>query len=216
LSRVAPFLTLSESYVEQAFTRMNQFGPDATPAGAPPRAATTLLKAVARSIVPSRADFCFIHLADGEHLRCVATAHATRAGQRIVSELGRVHRIRRNDPESTVAQVVRSGRPRVRSDIPVDAGPHRAPRISDVHRQLRPRSALVVPLLLGSTVVGALTLGYADSDRRYGSHHLAGAKRLAKRIAGHLTHGYRTAGSATAFARSASASTRRVPLRARV
>jgi GAF domain-containing protein len=183
---------------------------------APPRAATTVLKAVARSIVPSRADFCFIHLADGEHLRCVATAHATRAGQRIVSELGRVHRILRNDPESTVAQVVRSGRPQVRSDITLDAGPHRIPRISNVHRQLGPRSALVVPVLLGSNIVGALTLGYADSDRRYGSHHLAGATRLAKRIAGCLTNGYRAARRARAFVRSASASTRRVPLRARV
>lgn len=195
--------------------RMNQFGSDATPAAAPPRAATTLLKAAARSIVPSRADFCFIHLADGEHLRCVATAHATPAGQRIVRELGRVHRIRRSDPESTVAQVVRSGRPQVRSDIPIDAGPHEEPRIGNVHRQLGPRSALVVPLLLGSTIVGALTLGYAESRRRYGSHHLADAKRLAKRIAGYLT-GYRTAGSARAFVRQASASTRRVPLRARV
>jgi GAF domain-containing protein len=186
------------------------------PVVAPRRAASMVLKAVARSIVPSRADFCFIHLVDGDHLRCVATAHATRAGQRIVDELGRVHRILRSDPESTVAHVVRSGRPQVRSEIPIDADPRQPPRIRNVYRQLAPRSAVVVPVLLGHAIIGALTLGYANSDRRYGVHHLAGAKRLARRIAGCLMGGYRTADCARAFTRPAPTSTRRVPLRARV
>ena len=194
---------------------MNQLGSEAMHVLASPRTATTVLKRVARSIVPSRADFCFIHLADGEHLRCVATAHATRAGQRVVAELGRVHRILRSDPESTVAQVVRSGRPQLRSEIAIDAHPSAAPRIIDVHRQLGPRSALVVPLLLGSRTVGALTLGFANSHRRYGSQHLTGARRLANRITDYLARVNRTVAGAKPLARTAAASTRRLPLRAR-
>jgi GAF domain-containing protein len=195
---------------------MNQFGTDATHAISPPSAATTFLKRVARSIVPARADFCFIHLADGEHLRCVASAHATRAGQRIVTELGRVHQILRTNPESTVAQVVRSGRPQLRHEISVDPERGAEPRILDVHRQLRPRSALVVPLLSGSHILGALTLGFATSDRRYGSHHLTGATRLAKRITDYLANGRPPIGGDKPLARTATASTRRLPLRARV
>jgi GAF domain-containing protein len=199
----------------EAFTGMNQFGSDAMHVLASPRAATAVLKRVARSIVPSRADFCFIHLADGERLQCVATAHATRAGQRIVAELGRVHQILRSDPESTVAQVVRSGRPQLRSEIAIDAHAPVSPRIIDVHRQLGPRSALVVPLLFGSRPIGALTLGFATSDRRYGSQHLTGARRLAKRITDYLAGARRSVAGAKPLARTAAASTRRLPLRAR-
>jgi GAF domain-containing protein len=194
---------------------MNQFGSDATHILAPPRYAATILKRVARSIVPSRADFCFIHLADGEQLRCVASAHATRQGQRVISELDRVYRIRRTDPESTVAQVVRSGRPQLRSEIAVDAGTHLSPRVANVHRQLGPRSAIVVPLLSGDRVIGALTLGYADSDRRYTAQHVAGAKRLAKQITGCLVDGQAASLMVKPLARAA-VSTRRLPLRARV
>jgi GAF domain-containing protein len=195
---------------------MTQFGSDATPMVASPGHVTTAnLKRLARSAVPSRADFCFIHVADGDDLRCVATAHATRQGQRVVSELGRVYRIRRNDPESTVAQVVRSGRPQVRSEIAVDAARDVSPRVADVHRQLGPRSAIVVPLLFGNSVVGALTLGYAMSDRRYGTQHLTGARRLAKQIADCLANGHATGAMMKSTPRVPS-STRRVPLRARV
>jgi GAF domain-containing protein len=194
---------------------MNQLGSDATDILSSLRYAPTILKRIARSIVPGQADFCFIHLADGEHLRCVASAHATREGQRVVSQLGRIYRIVLSDPESTVAQVVRSGRPQLRSEIAVDAGSHLAPRVAHAHRQLGPRSAIVVPLLVGGTVVGALTLGYAASDRRYAAHHVTGVKRLAKEIASCLTNG-RPAASARPPARAATASARRLPLRARV
>jgi GAF domain-containing protein len=195
---------------------MNQFGSDATRIlPSPGSVATTILKRLARSVVPSHADFCFIHVADGEELRCVATAHATRKGQRVVSELGRVYRIRRSDPDSTVAQVIRSGRPQLRSEIAVDAGPGMTPRVAHAHRQLRPRSAIVVPLLSGNSVLGALTLGYATSARRYGAQHLAGARRLARQIAACLANGHGPGPLAKPTSRAAP-STRRVPLRARV
>ena len=196
---------------------MNQFGFAATPLVASPGQVTTsILKRLARSVVPSRADFCFIHVADGEDLRCVATAHATRKGQRVISELGRVYRIRRSDLQSTVAQVVRSGRPQLRSEIAVDAGPAVSPRVANAHRQLGPRSAIVVPVLFGKYAVGALTLGYATSDRRYGAQHLPAARRLAKQIADCLTNGHPPAGVVKSTPPRSASSSRRVPLRARL
>jgi GAF domain-containing protein len=182
---------------------------------ASPRQSTTLLKRIARSIVPSRADFCFIHVAHGEQLRCVANAHATRQGQRVVSQLGRMYRILRTDPESTVAHVVRSGRAQLRNEIAIDAGSDLAPRIAHAHRQLGPRSAIVVPLLFGDHAVGALTLGYAGSNRRYASHHVAAVTRLAQRITRSLTASHVTSAAAKPLGRAASSSSRRLPLRAR-
>lgn len=196
---------------------MNRSGSDAALIFASPGHATkTILNRLARSIVPSRADFCFIHVADGDDIRCVATAHATREGRRVVSELGRVYRIRCSDPESTVAQVVRSGRPQLRSAIAADAGRCVSPRIAHVHRQLGPRSAIVVPVLFRNYVVGALTLGYAVSDRRYGAQHLAGARRLARQIAACIVNGHQPLAVVRPTPPPTSSTTRRVPLRARV
>jgi GAF domain-containing protein len=194
---------------------MTEFGSDATHLLPSRRQSTTLLKQIARSIVPSRADFCFIHLAHGEQLRCVANAHATPRGQRLVSQLGRMCRILRTDPQSTVAHVVRSGRPQLRSEIAVDESSDLPPHIAHVHRQLGPRSAVVVPLLFGGHVVGALTLGYAGSNRRYAAHHVATVMRLARRITRSLTAAHVTPPPAKPLGRGTSSSSRRLPLRAR-
>jgi GAF domain-containing protein len=194
---------------------MNQFGSDAAHLLAPPREVTATLKAIARSIVPSRADFCFIHLAGRTYLRCVASAHATPAGERVVGELSRAYRIPRSDPDSTVAHVIRTGQPQLRSEIAPDPGAGDAKRIINFHRQLAPRSAIVVPVIVERQTVGALTLGYADSNRRYGSQHVAGATRLARRIAWYLVSDRRAAGMKP-LGRTAVASSRRLPLRARV
>jgi GAF domain-containing protein len=149
--------------------------------------AAIVLKRLARSFVPSLADFCFIHITDNDLLRCAASAHATREGRRVVHELARIHRILRSDPASTVAQVVRSGRPQLRNEIAIDPDPRLSRGVAQAHRQLAPRSAIVAPLRSRADVLGALTLGYAKSGRRYNPHDVSIVERLAREIASYLT-----------------------------
>ena len=120
---------------------MNQFRSDAVGLAASMRDTRQYLERVARAAVPAAADLCLVYLLDGEQLRCAASAHATRRGDRLLRDLNRVYRITQDDHESTVAQVVRLRRPSLRSDIrpehqalePPVAGPA---RVFDIHRQL--------------------------------------------------------------------------------
>lgn len=138
-----------------------------------------------RAAVPSLADFCLVHLVAGRGITFVAGAHATRAGRRVIHALMRTHRIRPDDPDSTVAQVVRTRRPTLRTTIFPDLNERkvRAGGIADLHRRLAPTSALVVPILRDATVFGAVSLCYSHSGRAYGARQLPSAERLASRIA---------------------------------
>src|SRR6266850_7151111 len=69
------------------------------------------LEQFARGFVPERADFCGLYLIDGDVLTCVAQAHATRAGDRLVQRLNRAYHIAVTDPVSTSALVARTGQP---------------------------------------------------------------------------------------------------------
>jgi GAF domain-containing protein len=187
---------------------MNQFLSETTTILASAGESHTVLQRLAQSFVPSQADFCFIHLADNHHLRCVAAAHATRAGRKLVRGLARLYRIKPNDPLSTVAQVVRSGRAQLRSEIAAEHGPG-LPRVRvfDLHRQLAPQSAIVVPLAGRDHVLGALTMCYGESRRHYTAHDLTHAKRLARQIAAYL---------AKPLLRPTAAAPRRLLVRARI
>jgi GAF domain-containing protein len=172
---------------------MNQFLSDAVRIGAVPRDAPAYLERVARAVVPALADFCLVYLLDGEQLRCVASAHHTRAGNRLLRALHKVYKITRDDGESTVAQVVRLRRPSVRAEIRPE---HQASeshvmelaRVFDIHRQLAARSALVVPIEGRSGVLGAVAFSYAQSGRHYRSSDVAVAERVAHDIALAVDH----------------------------
>jgi hypothetical protein len=55
--------------------------------------------------------------------------------------------------------------------------------VADLHRRLACRSALVVPLIVGSQVLGAVSLCYAGSGRTFGPADLAAGQRVAREIA---------------------------------
>ena len=59
-----------------------------------------------------------------------------------------------------------------------------APRgsVADLHRRLACRSALVLPIRVGNTVTGAVSLCYAGSGRTYAATDLADARRIAREI----------------------------------
>jgi GAF domain-containing protein len=147
-------------------------------------AARRRIERAAREAVPTLADFCFVHLVAGRAIRCVAGAHSTRGGSRDMRALIKVHRIRLDDHDSTVALVVRSGRATLRREIrPEVPGRARPGGVSELHRRLAPTSALVVPIAHGSRVIGALSLCYSHSGRTYAVRHVAAAERLAARVA---------------------------------
>lgn len=172
---------------------MNQFQSDAFRIAALPRDTPVYLEGVARATVPVLADFCLVYLLDGEQLRCVASAHATRAGDRLLRALQKVYKITRDDRDSTVAQVVRLGRPSLRAEIrPEYQAPDRRmtqlARVFDIHRQLAARSALVVPIEGRSGVLGAAAFSYAQSGRHYKPADVPIAERVAHEIALAVDH----------------------------
>lgn len=138
----------------------------------------------ARAAVPTLADFCVVHLISKNGLTAVAGAHATREGDRLLRALMHVHHIHPADRDSTAAHVVRAARPTLRRSISTLAD-RDAPSgsISDLHRRLAPTSALVVPIAHQGIVLGALSLCYAGSRRRYKAQDLPAAQRLAARLA---------------------------------
>ena len=172
---------------------MNQFLSDAVRIAALPRDTPLYLERVARAAVPAVADFVLVYLLEGKQLRCVASAHVTRAGDRLLRALNKVYKITRDDRESTVAQVVRLRRPSLRAEIrPEHESPDRRvaalARVFDIHRQLAVRSALVVPIEGRSGVLGAVAFSYAESGRHYKAADLRVAERVAHQIALAVDH----------------------------
>jgi GAF domain-containing protein len=173
---------------------MNQFRSDAVRIADLPRDTPQYLERVARAAVPALADFCLVYLLDGGQLRCVASAHATRAGDRLLRELHKVYKITRDDRESTVAQVVRLRRPSLRAEIrpeyqSSDESVTELARVLDIHRQLAVRSALVVPIEGRSGVLGAVAFSYAQSGRHYRPADLPVAERVVSQVALAVNHG---------------------------
>jgi GAF domain-containing protein len=143
-----------------------------------------VVERTAHEAVPLLADFCIVHLKARGALAAVTGAHATRTGDRNLRALIRGHRVRLNDLHSTVAHVVRTGDPVLRRVIPPDPQTPSDPnRLETLLRRLAPHSALVVPIAVGKTVLGTVSLCFSESRRSYSARHLGAARRLAARIA---------------------------------
>jgi len=148
------------------------------------RAARTTMEQIVRRAVPALADFAVVFVVDGVSIVGIASAHVSPGGQRLLRALRRVYRVGRDDLQSTVAQVVRMGRPSLRRDIQHEDH-SRAPRgsVADLHRRLACRSALVLPIRVGETVTGAVSLCYAGSGRTYSASDLVCARHIAREMA---------------------------------
>src|SRR3954464_12439970 len=120
-------------------------------------AARKTIQRVARGAVPAPADFAMVFVVAGRSIVAIASAHVSPSGERLLRALQRVYRIRRDDLHSTVAQVVRTGRPSLGRIMVVESA-RGAPvgSIADLHRRLACRSALVMPIRTGDAVTGAV------------------------------------------------------------
>jgi GAF domain-containing protein len=147
------------------------------------RAARRKIRDVAKGTIPSLADFAVVFVLDGRSIVGIATAHVTPDGERLLRALQRVYRVRVADLQSTVAQVIRNGRPAVRNGITHDhVRVVRRGSVADLHRRLGARSALVIPIANGSGVFGALTLCYAGSGRAYTRADIPAGRRVARAL----------------------------------
>ena len=137
--------------------------------------------------IPRLADFCLIHVATPRCLRCVTAMHRGSHHSRDMLALMSSRPIRRDDLTSTVAGVVRSGKPVLRPTIrqeDIDRASRGA--MTRVYSRLAPRSALVVPLIADGAVLGTLSLCYSQSGRSHAPHHVPQAERLAARVSAAL------------------------------
>jgi GAF domain-containing protein len=151
------------------------------------------LATIANLVVPRLADWCAVDLVveDGEGRRFdrVAVAHVDPAKVRLARQLLERYPA---DPtaETGVPQVVRTGTSELHAEIP-DAMLVAAARDEEhlrLIRELGLGSALIVPLCGNGGNLGALSLVYAESGRRYTEDDLRFAEDMARRAAVAVEH----------------------------
>ncbi len=144
------------------------------------------LSNVARLAVPRLADYCAIDVVNEDNqVRSLELADVDpekeEAGRRMHEE----HPV---DPESNhpVAQVLRSGRPILFSDVDEDVLRLFAEDDEEYLQELRNigiDSAMYVPLVARGRTIGVISFVASESDQRYGPSDLALAQELTRRAA---------------------------------
>ena len=137
-----------------------------------------------RAVVPSVADYCAVDLLDettGRTSRIAAyhrdpgqAAALREIGERIAPRMGGT---------DTISHVLTSGEPALLPDLPDRPAPQ-DPEVGRLYQQLRPRSAMLVPLRARGRILGVLTLcSEQPYGRRYGRRDLHLASDLAGKAA---------------------------------
>lgn len=140
-----------------------------------------VVERVARLAVPALADACSICLADGDHLRPVAVAHADADQQAVVERLA-ARQPRITNPD--LLRVFTDGVSMLESSVPPDDHPAAE---DDEHQRLLGllgvTGGLAVPLTAGSRHLGVLVLMMTSDARRLTEEDLAFAEDVAVRAA---------------------------------
>jgi len=139
-----------------------------------------VLKSVGRLTVPRLADWCvFYAQEEGPAPRWVYFAHSDDRIEQMLDGTSPTQRAA-IDALLPVREVLDSGSPEVLGEIPQPADGDLPSREIDA---LVPKSAMVLPLVVGGRSRGALALMSSSDARRYGSEDLALAEDLSQRIA---------------------------------
>ena len=149
----------------------------------------------ARRAIPRLADFCLIHVATPRSIRCVTAVHRGEQHSRDMLAMLSLRPIPRDDLTSTVACVLRSGRPTLRAAIRNENLDRRG-AVAQLYKRLATRSALVVPLVSGDAVLGTVSLCYSHSGRSHALQQVPQAQRFARRVAAALVSAVRATRSA--------------------
>ncbi|WP_433801800.1 SpoIIE family protein phosphatase [Actinomycetospora sp. CA-084318] len=143
-------------------------------------------RALARIVVPALADYCCVDLL--EEVGMPSSAHRVAVNHRDDTKTDTVSALGRwitptDDGDDPVDRVLAGGPPSLLPELPVRPEGLREDRdLLAQYEQLRPRSAIVVPLRARGQVLGALTLGTElPYGRRYSQRDLYLASDLAAR-----------------------------------
>lgn len=134
-------------------------------------------------VVPKFADWCAIDLVgSGGRIQRLAIEHRDRDKLELANELWR--RITPTlEGDSGLARVLRSGR----SEVCLQIADESRAKVNDEHlqllRDLGITSAMIVPLVVRGTTIGAITFGAAESGRHYTKADLDVAEQLSFRAA---------------------------------
>jgi PAS domain S-box-containing protein len=143
-----------------------------------------ILQQVAQVAAGALADYCLVHVEDGEGVRTVGLAHADPTREELVRGLLRRFPLQPSQADHPILCVLRSGEPELMATVD-DAGLDRlctGPDHRDMVRALGLRSALAVPIRSHEGVLGVLTLARTAGEP-YDAHDLALAEALARRAA---------------------------------
>lgn len=145
----------------------------------------TTLNRVAQIIVPKLADWCAIHVVDQDQsVQQLAVAHADEHKVALALELQEKYP---PDPDapSAVYKVIRSGEAEYLPSISEELLERSAQDEEhlEMMRQLSPKCALILPLIARDQVLGAITLVWAESGRRYSRSDMELAEEIARRAA---------------------------------
>jgi PAS domain S-box-containing protein len=143
---------------------------------------STMLSSLAHALVPSIADFCSIHLLEGDLVRTIAVAHEDVAQGGRAAEYLRTH-----SPlslgQAGIWNVLRTGKSELHEDIGLDVLSNWA-SIDEHVQQPNPiqmRSGILVPILIRERAVGVLLLAKAEPAHRYGVSDTALLEEVARR-----------------------------------
>ncbi len=143
------------------------------------------LRAAAYVAVPDFADWCVVDIVEAGRLARAAVAHADPARQPLALRLHEMYPPDVSSGRGPIGRAVTSGREELNSHTSDDFL-QQASRGADeleLYRELRPRSYICEPLILGGEVRGAIMFLTAESGRVYTEAHLGLARELARRVA---------------------------------
>ncbi len=143
-----------------------------------------MLGRLARLAVPTLGDLCIVDVVEEDRLRRVAVAHVNSAKAAVLEELRRRYPPALDSPQPA-GHVLRTGEPHLLAQVDSDVITQHT--MDADHAALIGaidiRSHLAVPVLARGRVLGALSLGITESDRRYGPDDVTRAADIAHRAA---------------------------------
>jgi PAS domain S-box-containing protein len=144
------------------------------------------LKKLARMAIPMLADWCIVDVAedDGKTLREVMVAAADPHQEDVLREMRARYRPTLDSPQPA-ALALRKGTTQFFPEFTPEL--LRATTRDDEHfrliSELDPSAAIAVPLVARGHIIGAVTLAWAESKRRYSDRDVELAEELARRAA---------------------------------
>jgi serine phosphatase RsbU (regulator of sigma subunit) len=146
----------------------------------------TTLQNVAQLPVPTMADWCAVDVVEPDgSIAPIAVAHVDPEKVDRVYELRRMFPPRPGD-NSGAANVIRTGRAELipeATQMMSGSATISDPAILEALELLQPSSIMYVPLIARTRTLGALTMAWAESDKRYTEDDLRVAEELAGRAA---------------------------------